>query len=239
MKNRTMVFGIVIASLLSLSLIGVPDLAASGAGESLKGLYETDYDPINGSLQDGIVDDFESEASFDWSTSFAFFYQQNMNYKASIAKEEGYVSHGSGSLALRYQMVSYVDPAIYPSLYFALPTANSDFDGPVKLSFDYRNSSSVNIWYYVYALGVFSKGGYTYKYSQDNANPKGELLSFAKSSKMTHVEITLNVDFGKYDDGETEGGANIPRKVKYLRLCLPQTGTTSAELFLDNVTISK
>jgi hypothetical protein len=229
-----------LASAVLLSYAGTVSAVSSGTdATSLSGLYESEYDPINGSLTDGLLEDFESEDSFGWSTSFAFFYQHSMTYTATINKDAAYVSNGQGSLSFAYGMASYLNSTIYPSLYFAIPTSANDFDGTVKFSFDYCNLSDVDLGFYVWALGDFSGGGYTYKYSADNANSKGDLLTFSKSSAMSHMDISLNVDFGKYDDGETEGGANIPRNVKYLRLLLPQTGSGEAVLYLDNVRIVK
>lgn len=238
-KKITSIAVLALGMLTVASLTNASPSLFSADGSSLTGLYETEYDPLNVTSQDGLLESYESKESFYYTSTFAYFYQQGLTYSASLNSDAAYVSDGSSSLLLKYTLTSYLDPAIYPSIYLSIPNDLADFDGPVKLSFDYCNLSSVDLGYYLQALGTFSKGPYTYKYSADNADSKGELLSLAKGTSLSHAELTLNVDFGTYNDGSTEGGAKIPRNVKYLRILLPQVGSGEISLYLDNLRITK
>jgi len=213
---------------------------AALAADQFAGLYETPYAPDEASLPaNGLLESFESKQSFAYETSFAFFYQNGIAYTASINSDVSYVSEGASSLKLDYSLVSYEDPYAYPSIFFAVPTPNHDFSTKMLLAFDYWNLSALDLGYYVWAAGEFVGGGYTYKYSADNANPKGDLLFLSHDGAKHHTEIVLEVDFGKYNDGETSGGADIPQLVQYLRLPFVTTGSGEASLYLDNVVIQK
>lgn len=196
------------------------------------GLYGELYDPDGKTLENGLLCDFESMDELPWFVTVSRF-TTAMEYTASVQTNADYVTNGKGSLKLDYTLQAWYDPAILPSIYFRLPKSERDFSENVTLEFDIYNASDADLVYQIKTYNVFdnTKWEYTYTETQADGTTISEFTVAPHGDGMTHVSVTLNVDYGTYYGGE------VPKDVRYIRLVLPTTGNGEMTMYLDNIKI--